>query len=56
MVTSRCAGGGAPTFSVFLAASRAIPLAPAASRILVRFDGSSGGRHGSTRVAIETTG
>ena len=48
------AAGATPTFSVFLQASGAIPFAPAASRVFVRFKDASGGLHGSTSVAVET--
>ena len=48
------AAGAALTFSVFLQASGAIALDPAAARIFVRFKDSSGGLHGSTSVAVET--
>ena len=49
------AGGAAPTFSIFLHSTGAIAFAPATSRIFVRFKDGSGGFHGSTSVAIETT-
>jgi sugar lactone lactonase YvrE len=48
------AGGTAPTFSVFAAATGSIAFNPAATRIFVRFKDSSGGLHGSTSVAVET--
>ncbi|MGB8839964.1 MAG: Ig-like domain repeat protein [Aliidongia sp.] len=47
-------GGAAPTFSVFLQATSAIPFAPATSRIFVRFKDAAGGLHGSSSVAIDT--
>ncbi len=43
-----------PTFSIFAAATGAIPLAPATSRLFVRFTDATGGLRGSTSVAIET--
>ena len=46
--------GDAPTFSVFVSASAAIPFAPGASRIFVRFVDASGASHGSTSVAVTT--
>lgn len=48
------AGGAAPTFSVFVQPTGAIPLAPGSSRVYVRFKDASGGIHGSTSVALET--
>lgn len=48
------AGNATPTFSIFLQATGAIPLAPNASRVFVRFKDASGGLHGSTSVAIQT--
>ena len=48
------AGGTAPTFSIFLLSTGAIPFAPASSRVFVRFKDAEGGFHGSTSVAIET--
>ena len=53
-VTLDIASNAAPTFSVFLDSSGAIPLAPASSRIFVRFKDASGNLHGSTSVAVET--
>jgi hypothetical protein len=53
-VALNIAGGAAPTFSVFLQSTGAIPFAPAASRVFVRFKDPDGGLHGSTSVAIET--
>lgn len=47
------AGGAAPTFSIFITATGAIPFDPANSRIFVRFKDSAGELHGSTSVAIE---
>jgi sugar lactone lactonase YvrE len=47
------AAGATPTFSVFVSASAAIPLAPGTSRIFVRFLDGSGASHGSTSVAVE---
>jgi len=49
-------GGSAPTFSVFLESSGAVPFDPANSRVFVRFEDATGELHGSTSVAIETTG
>ena len=46
--------GAAPTFSVFLEATGAIPFNPATSRIFVRFKDAAGNFHGSTSVAVET--
>jgi YVTN family beta-propeller protein len=43
-----------PTFSIFVSASAAVALAPATSRIFVRFADTSGGSHGSTSVAVAT--
>ena len=48
------AAGGTPTFSVFVSTSGAIPFAPGASRIFVRFEDTGGGSHGSTSVAVTT--
>jgi sugar lactone lactonase YvrE len=53
-VTLNFGGGLTPTFSVFLDATSAIPLAPDASRVFVRFEDAAGGLHGSTSVAIQT--
>ena len=46
--------GATPTFSVFVSASGAIPFAPGASRIFVRFLDGAGALHGATSVAVET--
>jgi|HubBroStandDraft_1064217.scaffolds.fasta_scaffold00061_38 sugar lactone lactonase YvrE len=46
-------GGPAPTFTIFLQSSGPIPLAPALSRIFVRFEDGAGGLHGSTSVAVQ---
>ena len=46
------AAGATPTFSIFVTASGAVPLDPAASRIFVRFVDGSGTIHGSTSVAV----
>jgi DNA-binding beta-propeller fold protein YncE len=46
--------GTTPTFSVFVTAATAIPLAPATSRIFVRFLDSGGVSHGATSVAVQT--
>ena len=43
-----------PTFSVFVNASGAVPLAPAASRVFLRFADAAGAPHGSTSVAVTT--
>jgi outer membrane protein assembly factor BamB len=43
-----------PTFSVFATASSAIPFAPGASRIFLRFTDAAGVSHGSTSVAVRT--
>lgn len=43
-----------PTFSVFIAASGAVPLNAATSRIFVRFLDGGGVSHGSTSVAVDT--
>lgn len=48
------AAGATPTFSVFVTASNLIALAPATSRIFVRFLDSGGVSHGATSVAVET--
>jgi YVTN family beta-propeller protein len=53
-VTLDDATGATPTFSVFVAAGAAIPLAPGSSRIFVRFLDGDGVSHGSTSVAVET--
>ncbi|MEI9982788.1 MAG: IPT/TIG domain-containing protein [Aliidongia sp.] len=53
-VTLAFAAQAAPTFSVFLQSSGAIPFDPGASRIFVRFKDAAGGIHGSTSVAVET--
>lgn len=53
-VTLNFGGGLTPTFSVFLNTTAAIPLAPDASRVFVRFEDAAGGLHGSTSVAIQT--
>jgi hypothetical protein len=44
----------APTFSIFITATAAVPFNPAASRIFLRFTDASGVSHGSTSVAVET--
>lgn len=46
--------GAAPTFSVFLQATGAIPFAPGASRVFVRFEDASGDEYGATSVAVRT--
>jgi hypothetical protein len=46
--------GAAPTFSVFLQATGAIPFAPGASRVFVRFTDADGNQHGATSVAVRT--
>jgi hypothetical protein len=43
-----------PTFSVFASASGAIPFAPGATRIFVRFEDGNGVTRGSTSVAVRT--
>jgi hypothetical protein len=43
-----------PTFSVFVSSSAAIPFAPGASRVFVRFTDGDGVSHGSTSVAVTT--
>jgi sugar lactone lactonase YvrE len=48
------AGGTTPTFSIFLQANGPIAFSPATARVVVRFEDSGGGLHGSTSVAIET--
>jgi len=48
------AGGAAPTFSIFVTSTAAIPFSPATSRVFVRFEDSTGGLHGSTSVAIDS--
>jgi Pro-kumamolisin, activation domain/IPT/TIG domain len=48
------ASGATPTFSVFVGASAPIPLAPAASRLFVRFYDAGGQSHGATSVAVTT--
>jgi YVTN family beta-propeller protein len=53
-VTLDDATDATPTFSVFVAASGAIPLAPGTARIFVRFLDGGGVSHGSTSVAVET--
>jgi hypothetical protein len=52
-VTLNFGGGLTPTFSVFVNATAAIPLAPDTSRVFVRFEDAAGGLHGSTSVAIQ---
>jgi hypothetical protein len=49
-------GGLTPTFSVFLASSGPVPFDPANSRVFVRYEDGTGELHGSTSVAVETTG
>jgi virginiamycin B lyase len=51
-VSANIAANGTPTFSVFAAASGAIPFAPASARINVAFTDSSGVIHGETSVAV----
>jgi streptogramin lyase len=46
--------GAVETFSVFLQATGPIVLAPASSRIFVRFKDAEGGLHASISVAVET--
>ncbi|MGB8844019.1 MAG: NHL repeat-containing protein, partial [Aliidongia sp.] len=46
--------GAVETFSVFLQATGPIVLAPASSRIFVRFKDAAGGLHASISVAVET--
>jgi hypothetical protein len=53
-VSLEFAAAAAPTFSVFLQASGAIPFDPAQSRVFLRFKDAAGGLHGSTSVAVET--
>jgi len=53
-VSVNFASGAAPTFSVFVTATGAIPFAPAASRVYVAFADASSVLHGLTSVAIET--
>jgi sugar lactone lactonase YvrE len=48
------AAGATPTFSVFVAATAPIALAPATARIFVRLIDGAGQSHGSTSVAVET--
>ena len=48
------AAGATPTFSVFVTASAPIALAPATSRLFVRFKDAAGGIHGATSVAVMT--
>jgi YVTN family beta-propeller protein len=48
------AAGTTPTFSIFVTAADAIPLAPATSRLFLRFVDSFGLSHGATSVAVET--
>lgn len=45
---------GTPSFSIFLQASHAIPLAPGTSRVYVRFKDASGAVRGSASVAVAT--
>ena len=53
-VSLQYAAGAAPTFSVFLRSSGAIPFDPAASRVYLRFTDIYGDERGVTSVAIET--
>lgn len=53
-VTLSYATGATPTFSIFVAATAAVPLSPATSRIFVRFLDGNGLSHGSTSVAVQT--
>jgi hypothetical protein len=46
--------GTTPTFSVFVQSAGDMALAPASSRVYVRFEDEVGGLNGSTSVAIET--
>jgi outer membrane protein assembly factor BamB len=48
------AAGATPTFSVFATASGAVPFAPGASRIFLRFSDAAGQPHGATSVAVTT--
>ena len=48
------AAGATPTFSVFVAASAPIDLAPATARVFVRFKDAAGTMHGATSVAVES--
>ncbi len=48
------AAGATPTFSVFATATAAVPFAPAASRIFLRFTDAAGQPHGATSVAVTT--
>jgi virginiamycin B lyase len=43
-----------PTFSIFVSTTSAIPFAPGASRLFVRFKDASGASHGATSVAVTT--
>ena len=53
-VTSHVAADETLTFAVFVTARGAIPFDPAASRISVRFEDSSGATRGSASVAVRT--
>ena len=53
-VSLQYTAGAAPTFSVFLQSSGAIPFDPAASRVYLRFTDIYGDERGMTSVAIET--
>jgi outer membrane protein assembly factor BamB len=53
-VTTSIAAGATPTFSVFAMASGAMPFAPGASRIFLRFSDAAGQPHGATSVAVTT--
>jgi hypothetical protein len=47
------AANATPTFSIFVSAAGTIPLAPATSRIFLRFLDADGVSHGATSVAVE---
>jgi virginiamycin B lyase len=53
-VTQTIAGGGTPTFSVFVQGSGKIAPAPATDRVFVRFKDASGTVRGETSVAVQT--
>ena len=53
-VTLSFAANATPTFSIFIAASGAVPFDPGDSRIFVRFKDAGGTSHGATSVAVTT--
>jgi hypothetical protein len=53
-VTTSIGAGATPTFSIFLAATGAVPFDPASNRVFVRFKDAGGVTRGSTSVAVRT--